>query len=402
MTEIWDKIIIHADMDAFFASVEQLDNTDLIGKPVVIGSRSSRGVVSTASYEARVFGVKSAMPMVKALALCPHAIVIPPKMERYKEISSIIMEVFKTFSPSVEAISIDEAFIDMSGSQRIFGTPEQMGKKLKNDVFEATGGLTISVGIASLKFISKIASDMQKPDGLTIVTPENITEFLTPLPVSKLWGAGPKTVEELIKMGFNTFGDIRKAPQKYFSDQFGKKGIHLWSLANGIDERTVTEQGEAKSIGKENTLEKDTNNINEILFYIQKNADNVAHQLRVKFLKAKGVRVKLKTSKFQLLSRQMTLLQPADTSKELFDAAKILLKQFEIKKYKYRLIGITAFDLVEAPKQRELFESPQKVKNRNLDIALDGVLNKFGNGAILRGSNLKVKDNLKYNDKSDD
>ncbi|MBN2716318.1 MAG: DNA polymerase IV, partial [Deltaproteobacteria bacterium] len=228
----WSRIVVHADMDAFFAAVEQLDNPSYRGKPVLIGSRSPRSVVSTASYEARKFGAKSAMPMVTALKLCPHAIVTPPRMERYKEVSHIIMGVFDAFSPRVAPISVDEAFLEMTGAEQIFGAPKEMGRQIKQRVYEETGGLTISVGIASTMFMAKVASDLEKPDGLTIVAPGTELEVLWPMDVSRIWGVGPKTRDRLWSMGLRTIGDVARRSEAQLENALGKQGGHIWRLAN--------------------------------------------------------------------------------------------------------------------------------------------------------------------------
>lgn len=379
----WQRIVVHADMDAFFAAVEQLDEPAYRGKPVLIGSRSPRSVVSTASYEARVFGAKSAMSMVKALQLCPHAIVAPPRMKRYKEISGIIMDVFSEFSPCVEPLSVDEAFMEMTGAQKIFGTPRQMGNLVKKRVYEATGGLTISVGVANTKFMAKVASDMDKPDGLTVIEPGDTLATLWPMDVSKIWGVGPKTRERLGRLGLNTIEDVAKFSLEMLESKMGKQGRHIWNLANNIDNRCIEPRQEAKSVGKEYTLGSDISGFEAIWPHLRKCADRIARTLRKQSLKAKGVRVKLKTSQFELLSRQCATQNATDSAQELLDAALPLLKKFDLSK-QYRLIGLASFDLVSSSTQEELFVSPQTIKQQRLDKVLDDVLNRFGETALGR------------------
>src|SRR5262245_19661283 len=238
MQRTWPRIIVHADMDAFYAAVEQLDDPSLRGKPLLIGPNSNRGVVLTASYEARPFGVASAMPMARARQMCPQALIVPPRFERYQEISQQVMTVFADFSPDVEAISLDEAFLEMSGAEHIFGGPEAMGRKLKDAVRAATG-LTVSVGVAATKYVAKVASDFGKPDGLVVVPPQITVSWLAPLSVARLWGAGPKTQQRLIAQGFTTIGQIASADPEDLKRRFGGMGQRFHQLARGEDPRHV-------------------------------------------------------------------------------------------------------------------------------------------------------------------
>ena len=215
---VWPRIIAHADMDAFYAAVEQLDDPSLRGRPLLVGPRSARGVVLTASYEARPYGVGSAMPMAKARRMCPNAVIIPPRFDRYQEVSATIMKVFSDFSPEVEALSLDEAFLDMTGSEQLFGDPQSIGRRLKSAIREATGGLTASVGLSATKYVAKVASACQKPDGLTVVPPEEAKAWLAPLSVSWLWGAGPKTQARLHQLGLHTIGDVAMPMQTPFRE----------------------------------------------------------------------------------------------------------------------------------------------------------------------------------------
>ena len=265
----WPRVIAHADMDAFYASVEQLDDPALRGKELIVGPNSLRGVVLTASYEARRFGVKSAMPMAEAMRRCPGALVVPPRFDRYQEQSKAIMAAFTDFSPRVEAISLDEAFIDMTGAEGIFGTPAEIARQIRDAVTDVTGGLTASVGVAATKYVAKVASDFNKPNGITVVTPDQTVEWLNPLPVSRLWGAGPKTVPRFHKLGLLTIGDVRRADPEFLKQNFGKGALHFQALANGEDPRRVATRRKARSMGSDRTLLHDVSSRAEIEQYLK-------------------------------------------------------------------------------------------------------------------------------------
>ena len=255
-SEKWEKAIIHLDMDAFYAAVEVLDNPTLRGKPVIVGGGKERGVVSSASYEARKFGVHSAQPIATAMRLCRHGIFLPVRMRRYKEVSQRIFEIFHRFSPLVEPLSLDEAFVDITGSIRLFGPPEEIASKIKQQVVTETG-LKVSAGVAPSKFVAKIASDIQKPDGFTIVPQRKIKDFLNPLPIDKLWGVGKATRETLSHLGVKTIGDLGRLPSELLVRRLGKQGIHLHLLAQGIDDREVETERGVKSVGHEETYAAD-------------------------------------------------------------------------------------------------------------------------------------------------
>ncbi|MCP4676882.1 MAG: DNA polymerase IV [Deltaproteobacteria bacterium] len=380
------RIILHADMDAFYAAVEQRDNPELRGRPLVVGGGSARGVVSTASYEARKYGLHSAMPMVEALRKCQDVIVVPPDFTRYKEASAQIMEVFGNYSPLVEPLSLDEAFIDMSGAESLFGAPEEMARSIKRDVFEATRGLTVSVGAATIKYVAKVASDFQKPDGLTVVAPGDELDFLWPQSVSRLWGVGPKSRVKVEEMGLRTIGDVAKAPKKMLEKRLGSLGEHIWNLANGLDDREVVPDHDIKSVSNERTLEKDVRGKRDIRPVLRRLGEQVARRLRKKQLKAGGVRVKLKTSSFRLLTRQAPIQPPSDSAKELLSVADNLLDQFNLGE-PMRLVGIAGFDLVEddVPVQQELFVNESQERNRKLDRTLDSIIDRFGDDILKRG-----------------
>jgi DNA polymerase-4 len=403
----WERIIIHADMDAFYAAVEQNDNPKLRGQPVLIGSRSGRGVVLTASYEARPFKVGSAMPMAQALKRCPQAIVVPPRFERYTSVSARIMEVFADFSPDVEALSLDEAFINMSGAEHLFGPPEAMALKLKQDVFEATGGLRVSVGVSHIKYVAKVASDLGKPDGLLVVPPDKAVSWLAPLPISRLWGAGPKTQARLHAAGYNTIGAIAATDPRTLERQFGSMGPHFHALANARDPRQVARSQRASSMGSDRTLNHDITARKDIESHLKRSAERIGRRLRGKNLLAGGVRVRLKTSQFKLLSRQCTLAEPSDVAATLYAAGAALLDRFD-DPGPFRLVGLAAHSLTSADSgaQLGLLDNSDK---RQLETTLDAVAEKFGDSALRRARDVDTLakdtpdlDFLRAHDKVDD
>ena len=347
-------------------------------------------MVLTASYEARPFGVGSAMPMAKARRLCPNAVVVPPRFERYQEISASIMRVFGEFSPEVEPLSLDEAFIDMTGSQRLFGDPETMGRRLKEAVRETTGGLTASVGVSATKYVAKVASAYEKPDGLTVVPPEMAKAWLAPMPVSRLWGAGAKTEPRLVALGLRTIGDVADADPKRLTDTLGKLGLHFYMLAQAKDPRRVDGGRKAKSIGSENTLASDVSDKGEIKRHLRRSADKIARRLRSKGLVASGVGVKLKTADFKSLTRQKHLAEPTDVADQLYTIGEQLLHDFG-HSGPFRLVGMVAYDLAPAggPAQGGLFDTFGR--RRQLEVALDGLAARFGGQVVQRGEDLGVE-----------
>jgi DNA polymerase-4 len=373
-------------MDAFYAAVEQLDDPSLRGRPVLVGGTGNRGVVSTASYEARPYGVHSAMPMVEARRKCPQAIVLPPNFERYVELSRRIMEVFGDFSPLVEPLSLDEAFVDMTGAEGLFGAPVEIARKIKRDVFEATGGLTVSVGVASCKFVAKVASDHDKPDGVVVVEPGTEREFLWPMPIKRLWGVGPKGQERLHELGLETIGDVARTSVDFLERKLGSLGPHIHALAHARDVRDVIPDRDARSIGAERTLDEDIVGEQAIVPHLRYSADRVSRRLRKHSLLAGGVRVKLKTDKFKLHTRQGPLRPPTDAYDGLLAGAVDLLEQFDLRQ-PMRLVGLAAFDLIgpDGRPQQELFADARRERSRRLDRALDAVHERFGDDAILRG-----------------
>ncbi|OED38591.1 hypothetical protein AB833_18840 [Chromatiales bacterium (ex Bugula neritina AB1)] len=388
MTTGWQRIIAHADMDAFYASVEQLDNPDLCGQAMVIGPQSKRGVVLTASYEARQFGIKSAMPMAEALRRCPDILVVPPRFERYQEQSAAIMAAFNDFSPQVEALSLDEAFVDMSGAEGIFGAPEQMAEQIKSAVYTATGGLTASVGVSATKYVAKVASDFNKPDGICVVPPEDAVAWLDPMPVSRLWGAGPKTVPRLQRIGLYTIGDVRRADSQWLEQNMGRSGMHFQTLANARDPRPVARRRSARSIGSDRTLNENVSSKEAIELHLRRSADRIGRRLRNKGYRCRGVRVRLKTADFKLLTRQVQLPEPTDVADQLYAVATGLLSRFQPNQ-SIRLVGMAAFDLSREndPQQFDLFG--EKDKSQALEVTVDRVIEKYGNGMVVRAGDLQ-------------
>ncbi len=378
---------MHADMDAFFASVEQLDHPELRGKPLLVGGTGRRGVVCTASYEARPFGCHSAMPMAQARLRCPAAAVVSPRFERYAEVSERIMSVFARFSPLVEPLSLDEAFLDMTGAEGLFGPPEEAGQRIRAAVKEATGGLTVSVGVAATKFVAKVASDHQKPDGLTLVPPGTETGFLWPMPVSRLWGVGPKTGELLAGMGLRTIGEVAREQEADLVRRLGALGSHIYRLAWARDERPVVPDRDTKSIGAEFTLEEDILGQAPIMRRLRPCAARVARHLRREGLLAGGLRVKLKTHLFQIWTRQAPLETPTDSERDLLRAAQGLLRHFDLQ-IPMRLVGMAAFDLRPSgsqPVQAGLFDAADRDRQRQLDKTLDSLRDRFGDVVIRWG-----------------
>jgi DNA polymerase-4 len=388
MSVRWPRVIVHADMDAFYASIEQLDRPELRGRPIVIGPQSPRGVVLTASYEARPYGVGSAMPMVEARRRCPEAIVVSPRFARYQDVSKKIMRVFADFSPRVEPISLDEAFMDMTGAEAIFGAPATLGRTLKEAVKNATG-LTVSVGISATKYVAKVASDFRKPDGLTIVLPEDARAWLAPLPAAKLWGAGPKMQQRLAELGFATIGDIAAADAGDLLASLGKAGRVFHALAHGEDARDVDASRASKSIGSERTLTHDICDAASIERHLRAAAEAVGRRLRKHKYAARGVRVKLKRHDFRLLTRQRTLPEPSDQSDVIYRAAAALLCEFD-DPGPFRLVGVAAYDLhtPQQSMQLGLLDGETDSRSQKLEAVLDELDARFGAGAVQRAANL--------------
>ena len=380
--------IMHIDMDAFFASVEQLDNPDLRGKPVIVGGRE-RGVVSAASYEARVFGVHSAMPMGQARRLCPHGIYVPGRMQRYQEASRAIMAVLGRFSPHVEQASIDEAYLDATGLERLFGPVEDMARQLKAAVREATGGLNCSVGLAPVKFLAKIASDLDKPDGLYVLRPEQVADFVRDLPVGKIPGVGRKFEAALAGLGVKTAGDVLRFSAAFWHERHGKMGDYLVRRAQGLDEREVEPWTPPKSESAETTFAEDTRDRAFLTDWLFRHAERVGRHLRAQNLAGRVITLKVKFADFRQVTRQISLPEPTCATDTIFETGCRLLHELNPRE-PIRLIGlgVSGFDA----KARQLFlpfadadRKRTEARRTKLDQTLDAVSGKYGRNVLVRG-----------------
>lgn len=389
------RIILHVDMDAFYAAIEQRDHPEYRGKPVIVGGTGRRGVVSTASYEARVYGVHSAMPTFKARDRCPKGIYVSPRMSVYASVSRQIMEIFERYSPAVEPLSLDEAFLDMTGSERLFGTPREMAERVRHDIRVETA-LTASVGVAATKFIAKVASDLNKPDGLTLCPVGEEKAFLAPLPIKRLWGVGKRGAASLDALGLRTIGDVAAYPRDILERKFGRFGAHVWRLANAIDERTVVTGRRRKSHGAERTLATNIVGAEAVRHRLLPLADEVAAGLRRNNKRAWGVRLKLKYADFQQTTRDMRLTEAARDAASILRAIDELLERAETNA-PMRLVGLAAFDLVDddQPTQGALFGEATE-KREELESTLDALRTKFGTATVVRGSWLEASSEKKH------
>ena len=381
------RIIAHVDLDAFFAAVEQRDNPTLQGKPVVIGADpkqgKGRGVVSTCSYEARVYGIHSAMPISIAYKKCPQAVFLRGNYSKYQQASEEVFKIFEQFTPHIEPISIDEAFLDLTGSCHLFGTPYQTAQKLKDQV-KIKVGLTASVGIAPVKMVAKIASDYCKPDGLLEIKEAKIFDFLWPLPIERLWGVGPKTKQTLNALGIKTIGDLAQGSLKTLKEYFGEEGQHLFNLANGIDLREVSGDEDVKSVSHEHTFEADTSNLEEIdkVFLIL--SEKVSRRLRKYELKGRTLTVKIRLKGFKTYTRAYTFAERTNHLDIIYTKAKELFKKFYKPGYEIRLIGVRISNFDDFYVRDSLFEDEQVKRSEHVHTAVDKIKDKFGEQAIRR------------------
>ena len=385
MTE--PRTVLHVDMDAFYAAIEQRDRPELRGRPVVVGADPrggrGRGVVSTASYEARRFGVASAMPISQAWRLCPDAAYLPVDMAKYSRVSAQVMETLRGFTDRVEPVSIDEAFLDVTGSRRALGPGEQVARRLKDRLLAETS-LTASVGVAANKLVAKIASDLRKPDGLVVVPPGTEAAFLLPLPVRRLWGIGPKMEERLMKAGVHTIGQLAAQGEAVLERRFGTHGQDLLRLARGMDEREVeSHPGEAKSVGQEHTYDRDTADRAQHRRTLLRLCDGVARRLREQRLQASTVTLKHRDETFRTVTRATTLAAPTDASDALFETAWALLQGLPAAR-KVRLLGVYASSF-GAGRQLRL-DLTKETERGAADRVRDAVARRFGDGALTRAS----------------
>jgi DNA polymerase-4 len=380
------RAILHIDMDAFYASVEEQDRPELKGKPLIVGGTGGRGVVAAASYAVRRFGVRSAMPMREALRLCPSAIVVHPRMARYKEISDQVFAIFRDFTPQVEGLSLDEAFLDVTASQQLLGNPEVIGAEIRRRIAQQTG-LTASVGIATNKLLAKIASDLNKPDGMCRIDAGNIREILDPLPIQKLFGVGQKTLPTVLAAGIRTFGDARVATDEVLWRAFGKHGKAMRDRASGLDDRPVQPDREEKSISAEETFDTDIRAPAELTAQLKALADRTASRLRGQKLLAGRVNVKIRRRDFTTYTRQRALEPPTQDTAVVAAAAEALLQGWLASQPKaaVRLLGVGVSDL-QLLKQADLFSGPAPDAGSRLDSAVDGIRDRFGDGLLTRAS----------------
>ena len=382
-----NRQIIHVDMDAYYASIEQRDNPDFVGKAVIVGGDpKQRGVVSAASYEARKFGVHSAMPMSQAIRLCPDAIFLPVRMKRYVDFSQQIHAIFQQFTPQIEPISLDEAFLDVTGSIRLFGSAEKIGRDIKDQIREKLG-LVASVGIAPNKFLAKLASDLNKPDGFVIITEENKQQILDPLPVSRIWGVGKVTEKALKSKGIHTIEQLRRAHPEILRSILGDQTPHILRLAQGVDNREVESNREAKSISSEQTFAKDIADKDILLDVLLNQVEDVAQRLRLNDLEAKTINLKLRYDDFRTVTRSATFDHPTNVTKILWqEAEQVFLKWHKKSAGALRLLGFGVSGLQKAGSgQHQLFTEPEVEKQKRLDEAFDKIRNKFGHDALRRG-----------------
>jgi DNA polymerase-4 len=379
---VTDRTILHVDLDAFFAAVEQRDRPELRGLPVIVGGDPrGRGVVSAASYEARRFGVHSAMSLQEAVRRCPDGVFLPVDGRRYQQASRDVMAVLRRFTPQVEPISIDEAFLDVTGSRQLFGEGDEIARLIKAAV-RAEVGLTISVGVATTKLVAKIASDLRKPDGLVVVPPGDEAGFLAPLPISRLWGVGEKTAVVLADYGVRTIGDLAALAPDVVIRRFGKHGGSLVDRARGLDADPVHQGDPAKSVGHEHTFDSDTRDPEIIERTLLGMADGVAGRLRSAGVRASTVAVKIRDSSFRTITRQRTLPEPTDMTEPIFHAALELARP-EVRGIRVRLLGVTASNLGER-EQLGLFPADDP-RHRAAIEAADTLRRRYGEGAVTRG-----------------
>jgi DNA polymerase-4 len=382
-----DPTILHVDMDAFYASVEQRDQPEFRGKPVIVGGLGGRGVVCAASYEARVYGVHSAMPIAMAQRLCPQGVFLPMRMQHYARISRLIREIFFSLTPQVEPLSLDEAFLDVAGSQGLFGPADAMARQIKHRI-RTELGLIASVGVATNKFLAKLASDHGKPDGLVVVPAENIAAFLAPLPVGRLWGVGAKGEKRLHALGLDTVGQLAALPEAVMLNHFGEHGRHLWRLAHGIDDRTVVPDRDAKSISTETTFAHDVAGREALLCCLLEQVDLLAGRLRSQGLMARTVELKVRSSDFRTWTRSLSLAEATDVTDVLWQAAKVLFdRALSIELLPVRLLGVGASRLThDVAVQGDLFDGDLRERHSNLDRVVDSIRHQFGAAAIQRGA----------------
>ncbi len=391
---MYEKYIMHVDMDAFYASIEQRDNPEYRNKPLIVGGKT-RGVVSTCSYEARKFGVHSAMPIFEAKRKCPQGIFISPRGKVYAEVSRQIHAILQNYSPLVEMASIDEAYLDITGLENLFGTPLEIARVLQKEIYTKTDGLTCSIGIAPIKFLAKIASDERKPHGIFMISYADMPDYLKELSIAKIPGVGKKFLEELKKLGIKKCADVLNIDKAFWEEKFGKAGAVLYTRASGIDTREVEPYTERKSESAETTLDENVTDKAVLKKWLLVHAERVGTGLRKQNLKGRTVTIKIKFADFKQITRQLTLENRTNATDTIYQNACLLLDEMTLPK-SVRLIGlgVSGFEEVIENKQLSLFsvledkeETKEKIeeKRNNLDAALDELREKYGKSAIVRG-----------------
>ncbi len=380
--------IIHVDMDAFYASVEIRERPELADKPVIVGGRpDQRGVVSAANYIARRFGVHSAMPTATALRLCPQAVVLPPRHRFYAEISQQIHAIFERYTPQIEPLSLDEAFLDVTASIRLFGSAERIGRAIKQAIRDELN-LVASVGVAPNKYLAKLAGDVEKPDGFVVVREEEIERFLAPLPVSRIWGVGKVAEKSFDKLGIKTIGQLRSYSAQLLRQHFGSSGEHFLQLAYGIDERPVISEHEAKSISNETTFAVDVSDEEVLLEWLHALTEQVAQRLRGQGLKGRTVQLKVRLADFTTLTRSHSLDMPTDVTAKIWQIVRELFYNRLARPLPpVRLVGVGVSNFSEEVQQTQpdLFEEVEDGRQKKLDQLLDSMQSRFGRSVVRRG-----------------
>ena len=383
-------MILHIDMDAYYASVEERDLPELVGKPIIVGgSAETRGVVSAANYVARKYGVHSAMPMRTALRYCPRAIVMPVRMKHYAAISQQIRDIFHRYTPLVEPLSLDEAFLDVAGSEALFGVATEIGHRIKAEILEETR-LVASIGVAPNKFLAKIASDLKKPDAFVVVESDGITDFLDPLPVARLWGVGKRAESKLQGIGVRTIGQLRRTPLATLKHCFGDAvATHLSELSHGRDDRSVVPDRDAKSISHETTFPVDVSDADTLRGCLLKLTEQVSRRLRRHNIFARTVHIKVRLSDFHTVTRAHSLTDPSNTTSDLWDAvSKHLIGRVDLQQ-PVRLLGVGVSSLSQTrERQRTLFDDTSE-RDSAIDTASDAIRDRFGNAALKRGTSIE-------------
>lgn len=388
------RTILHVDMDAFYASIEEREHPELKGQPLIVGGRSEhRGVVSAANYAAREFGIHSAMPMKTARKLCPHGNYFPVRMEVYADVSQSIQQIFRRYTPLVEPLSLDEAFLDVSGSGLLFGSGQKIASLIKQEV-KANLNLIASVGIAPNKFLAKIASDVGKPDGLVTVKSEDIQDFLDPLPISRVWGIGKVASKRFANLGVQTIAQLRALDSKVLVELFGEQGQHLYELSRGVDDRPVISERSAKSISRETTFSQDLTDREILKSVLVDLVEDVARRLRKNGLRGRTIHLKIRYDDFTTFTRALTLNQPTNITKEIGETAlHILENRLPKRRFSIRLIGIGVTGLDQGVlQQRSLFEEEDLQKNSRLDHVRDQITQRFGGESLKRGTRISPDD----------